>query len=174
MAALAFNRLKPSFDWSVADVDEILNKGDRLYYNTMEEVQRAERQEKDGGSTEDPSVGQTEIKSELDDANDGSGDAMQSQSFRIKTDNVKKEFSIGLNKFNMEFEDIGQGKTQTNIFYSYKMSYNMQSVYQQNEDVIDNYNVSCNRSSYQLLCCKCNTLYMFPSLNSSGHSRHIS
>lgn len=104
MTALAFNRLKPSFDWSVADVDEILNKGDHLYYDTMEDVQRAERQKKDAGSTEDPSVGQTEMES------DGSGDGVQRQSFGIKTDNVKKEFSIGLNKFNMEFEDIGQGK----------------------------------------------------------------
>lgn len=106
LTALAFNRLKPSIDWSKADLDEVLNKGDHLYFETMSDIQEMEQQEKEPETTEETIV-QNEMSKEQ---NDGSGDSLPSQSFRIKTDNVKKEFNIGLNKFEIEFEDIEQGK----------------------------------------------------------------
>lgn len=104
MAALAFNRLKPSAEWSKADLDEILNKGDQLYLTTMDEIQEKETHEQ---------LAAAEKNTELadNDGNNGGGDGLpSSSSFSVKTDNVKKELTIGLNKFDVEFEDLGQGK----------------------------------------------------------------
>lgn len=116
MTALAFNRLKPSADWSKADLDEILNKGDKLYAQTMNELQEKEQMNEIGEITDvtgekvDPT--EADVPGEIAEVqpNDGSGDSLPSQSFRIRTDNVKKEFQIGLNNFQVEFEDVQEGK----------------------------------------------------------------
>nr|CAI5839704.1 unnamed protein product [Callosobruchus analis] len=45
LTALAFNKLKPSKDWDQKDIDEILNKGDKLYTQTMNQIQEREERE---------------------------------------------------------------------------------------------------------------------------------
>ncbi|VEN60728.1 unnamed protein product [Callosobruchus maculatus] len=45
LTAMAFNKLKPSKDWDQKDIDEILNKGDKLYTLTMNRIQEQEEQE---------------------------------------------------------------------------------------------------------------------------------
>lgn len=112
LTALAFNRLKPSADWTKTDIDEILNKGDQLYLRTMNDIQKEELQMQ-MNDTEARTELEIEANKEVEDGserNEGSGDSLTSQNFTIRTGNVKKELDIGLNKFDVEFEDVRQGK----------------------------------------------------------------
>lgn len=42
LTALAYNKLKPSRDWTKADMDEILNKGNDFYTETMNDILKRE------------------------------------------------------------------------------------------------------------------------------------
>lgn len=114
LTALAFNRLKPAADWTKADIDEILNKGDQLYLQTMKDIQKAEIEsqlnetEGAGKMNETNKVEENNVFKQTNE--EGSGETLASRSFNVRTDNVKKEFNIGLNKFEVEFEDIREGK----------------------------------------------------------------
>ncbi|KAG5865092.1 hypothetical protein JTB14_025599, partial [Gonioctena quinquepunctata] len=122
LTALAFDKLKPARDWTKQDLDEILNKGDELYQQSLIEKLKRELDEGASYSTEFKPAS-LNIRSE-----NGSGDAKKGDSSPvtgtvasimqedeeqendiITLDNVKKDFPIGLNKFQLEFEDVGEG-----------------------------------------------------------------
>lgn len=114
MTALAFNRLKPAANWSKADIDEILNKGDNLYLATMNEIQKDEAR-KLLELDKNIKTGDVENPNNVERMNsatsqDGKEDALDSEIFRIRSDNVRKEFNIGFNKFQLGFEDLKTGK----------------------------------------------------------------
>lgn len=111
MMALAFNRLKPSADWSKADLDEILNKGDKLYVQVMDDIHMIEAQQQPNSNLHNSAEASPYLDNESDNL-------APKDSFRISTDNVKNEFTIGLNRFNLEFESVEHGKTYR-FFLSY-------------------------------------------------------
>lgn len=118
LVAMAFNRLKPALDWTKADLDEIINKGDNLYVQTMDGIQQIKNAQQLCDLKEEPKDGQlSEIKEEPGVENntaltqiDGNGDSSSSASFKIVSDNVKTEFCLGFNKFDVEFEEVEKGE----------------------------------------------------------------
>ncbi|XP_074039685.1 uncharacterized protein [Leptinotarsa decemlineata] len=133
LAALAFNKLKPASDWTKQDLDEILNKGDALYVQSMVELLAKE--------AEPETEPKPEVKSEVDGSGDAKsetkpsveksdvtgnvksffteskleGDLNKLDDGSITLDNVKNEFSFGLNKFKLEFEEVNQGSIEKDL-----------------------------------------------------------
>ncbi|EFA04883.1 hypothetical protein TcasGA2_TC014944 [Tribolium castaneum] len=94
LAALAFNTLTPSFDWTKEDVDQILTFGDKLYTSTMEEMYSGETLEGEGDEVtssnvkKEVQIGSNLLAFELEDVSSGNfednlKEALESLSLRV-------------------------------------------------------------------------------------------
>ncbi|XP_056633874.1 uncharacterized protein LOC130443328 [Diorhabda sublineata] len=143
--ALGFNRLKPSIEWNQQDLDEILNKGDAYYTASMIEILKEEEMEhlskiRTGNvptsgqeiseyetKSEEESIPKKEegskkseeeavaVKSETVEEEEKEEEKDEHAPLEITLDNVKKEFNIGFNKFNVEIEDVEEGLVRPNL-----------------------------------------------------------
>lgn len=124
LAALAFNRLKPSVEWTRYDMDDILRKGNALYVDTMNEINSKEKDLARPKETADPeetppaepaNASKTEVKKDIpdevpvSDIQEANTPDDETAPIEVKSMNVKKEFFIGLNQFTFEFDDKSRG-----------------------------------------------------------------
>lgn len=97
LAALAYNKLKPAAEWTKTDLDEVLNKGNDFYTDTVNDILKREQnaEERDEERDEEETEGAKEQQIQRDGM--------------VDLNNVNKEFFIGLNKMTFEFEDFSEG-----------------------------------------------------------------
>ncbi|KAJ8954144.1 hypothetical protein NQ318_005738 [Aromia moschata] len=132
LVALAFNKLKPARDWTKTDLDEIMNKGDNLYVQTMDKIGREEEEQvaayaagaaspqvegKEAPSAPAPSPPTDEGVSELMESPKAKDEdeVVVDPDGIVNTSNVLTEFNIGLNKMKIEFQDAAEGNIKSDL-----------------------------------------------------------
>ncbi|CAH1118614.1 unnamed protein product [Phaedon cochleariae] len=136
LAAFGYNRLKPARDWTKQDLDEVLNKGDGLYVQSMIDIMDKEEQREiepvpetatqegvsiDDGGAGDSKKENTPGKAVTPKESEGQGESVAGDEAeeefdgRVTLANVKKDFMIGLNKFELEFADEDEGNIREKL-----------------------------------------------------------
>lgn len=123
LMALAFNKLKPSKEWTKADMDEILNKGNDFYVDTMKDILKEELKFAQEGEVEDDTKAPTETtggsegkegkpalsSEEVVDEGEETAEQPPEEDGLVDSNNVNKEFYVGFNKLTVEFENFAEG-----------------------------------------------------------------
>ncbi|XP_019769617.1 uncharacterized protein LOC109544047 isoform X1 [Dendroctonus ponderosae] len=137
IAAVAFNKLKPSGEWTKTDVDVILDKGDELYVESMADAQKVlEGENAQAGAPEegagvDSQAGgdaqpaaptpQPPAASKENAAEDESAVEEEEEEepvemeIKISSENVKTELDIGPNNLTVEFADVAEGNIKETL-----------------------------------------------------------
>ncbi|XP_023310426.1 uncharacterized protein LOC111691585 [Anoplophora glabripennis] len=130
LMALAFNKLKPSKEWTNADMDEILNKGDDFYTEIMNDILKEElKSGAEAGEEEEMAVSGTEgtegsegkgkntatSEGEMPEEDQEIADKSPEEDGVVDTTNVNKEFYVGLNKMAVEFENVAEGNIKESL-----------------------------------------------------------
>ncbi|XP_044260521.1 uncharacterized protein LOC123008654 [Tribolium madens] len=97
LAALAFNTLTPSFDWTKEDVDQVLTFGDKLYTTTMEDMYSGEIIEGEGDDVtsdnvkKEVQIGSNLLTFELEDVSSGNFEDNLKEAFEHLSLRVSEE-----------------------------------------------------------------------------------
>ncbi|XP_030747483.1 uncharacterized protein LOC115875982 isoform X2 [Sitophilus oryzae] len=121
LTAISFNKLKPSIQWTKNDLDEILDKGDDLYIQSMAKIQsemdesavEVDTEEDEEGTQPANNKAAKEIadseETENEEQTQQEGEEEPEVEVKVTSENVKNDFNIGPNNFALEFSEIASG-----------------------------------------------------------------
>lgn len=96
LTAMAFNKICNASLWNVCDLDEILDRGNDLYIKSIVQCMQNLPNTNTGQNSDEPNVGE----------------------LMITSNNVRKNFSIGINNFDVEFKVYDEGNIHEKLHES--------------------------------------------------------